>query len=281
MLIHCVALVFIMGIVRELTKQGLNNFIIIFWQNVYAFGMIVPYTLVKSGFPKTRKLHLHIGRTFTGISSGLCLFYGLSKIHLNTATAITFTGPLFSTIFAIIFLREKTYFHRIIGLSVGFVGVLIVLQPGTDAFDPNALFLVLTAALWGGTDMFIKLMNRTESVGTIMFYRAILMLVFTTPFLILFHQKITTEQWFLLFLLTCSDMANSITAVKAYKYADISVLMPFDFSRLVFSSIFAYIIFSETLDIWTVLGSLVIVSGTAFVFFKEKKRPRIISTETI
>lgn len=281
MMLHCIALVLIMGVVRKLGSGGLSNYTIIFWQNVFSFTILTPLCAMNGGFPKTKKLHLHFGRACSGITSGLVLFYGMAHVHLNTATAITFTGPLFSTIFAIIFLREKTYRTRIIGLGVGFFGVLIVLRPGSDAFDPNALLLILTAALWGCTDIFIKKMIRTESETTMMFYRALLMLILTTPLGLYFWQDLTTMQLVLIVLLAFLDIANFFTVTRAYKLADISVLMPFDFSRLIFSSIFAFMVFNETLDIWTFIGSSVIVYGVLFVVYSERKRSRIISTETI
>ena len=281
MLLHCGALVLIMGVVRELGAGGLSPYTIIFWQNLFSFTILAPLCAMDGGFPRTKKLHLHFGRACSGITSGLVLFYGMAHVQLNTATAITFTGPLFSTIFAIIFLREKTYFSRIIGLVIGFMGVLVVLRPGSDAFDPAALLLVLTAALWGCTDIFIKLMIRTETERTMMFYRSAMMLIFTIPLGLYHWQEVTTMQLILIVLLAFLDIANFSTVTRAYKLADISVLMPFDFSRLIFSSIFAYLVFSETLNIWTVLGSTIIVFGTIFVVHSERKRSRIISTETI
>ncbi len=281
MLLHCVALVLIMGVVRKLGQSGLSTYTIIFWQNVFSFTILTPICSMDGGFPKTKKLHLHAGRALSGISSGMVLFYGMSHVQLNVATAITFTGPLFSTIFAIIFLREKTYFSRIIGLCIGFMGVLVVLRPGSAAFDPNALYLILTAALWGCTDIFIKKMIKTESGRTMMFYRALLMLILTTPLGLYHWQEVTQLQLALLVLLALLDMLNFSTVTQAYRLADISVLMPFDFSRLIFSSIFAYIVFSETLDIYTVIGSSVIVFGTLFVVHSERKRSRIMSTETL
>lgn len=285
MLVHCLALVLIMLVVRILGTEkfghSLSPYTIIFWQNIFSFTMLIPICVMDGGFPKTKKLHLHAGRALTGISSGLILFYGMAHVKLNLATAVTFTGPLFSTLFAIIFLHEKFYKHRLIGLIAGFIGVLIVLRPGTDAFNPNALFLILTAALWGGTDVFIKLMIRTESGRTMMFYRALLMLVLTTPLGLYFWQDLTRYQLMLIVLLAVLDMVNFLTVTRAYRLADISVLMPFDFSRLVFSSIIAFFILGENLSPWTFVGSLVIVYGVLFVVYTERKRSRIISTETI
>jgi len=281
MLLHCLALVLIMGVVRELGKGGVSAYSIIFWQNIFSFTILVPLCAMDGGFPKTKKLHLHFGRACSGITSGLVLFYGMAHVKLNVATAVTFTGPLFSTIFAIMFLREKIFFNRVIGLAVGFMGVLVVLRPWSDAFNPAALYLILTAALWGCTDIFIKLMIKTESGRTMMFYRALLMLIFTTPLGLYYWQSITQNQLMLLVLLAVLDMINFSTVTRAYRLADISVLMPFDFSRLVFSSIFAYIVFGETLNIWVAFGSGIIVYSTLFVVYSERKRSRIISTETL
>lgn len=281
MVLHCIALVLIMGVMRQLGKEGISSYSIIFLQNIFSFIILVPLCAMDGGFPTTKKFHLHLGRAISGICSGMVLVYGMAHVKLNVATAVTFTGPLFSTLMAIIFLREKIFAHRLVGLCVGFLGVLVVLRPGSDAFNVNALYLILTAALWGCTDIFIKLMIRTEKQRTMMFYRALIMLVITTPIGLYYWQEVTDRQLLLLLLLALFDMMNFLTVTRAYKLADISVLMPFDFSRLVFSSVFAYFVFSETLDIWVAIGSAIIVYGTLFVVYSERKRSRFISAETI
>ena len=286
MLVHCVALVLIMLEMRVLGKQGISSYTMIFWQNIFSFTILAPICAMNGEpkwgiIPKTKKLHLHFGRACSGISSGLVLIYGMTHVHLNTATAITFTGPLFSTIFAMIFLGEKAYRHRMIGLFIGFLGVLVVLRPGSDAFNPDALLLILTAALWGCTDIFIKKMIKTESESTMMFYRAMLMLILTTPLGLYHWQDLSTNQLLLILLLALFDMMNFFTVTRAYKLADISVLMPFDFSRLIFSSLFAFFLFGEVLNIWVFIGSSIIVYGTLFVVYSERKHSRIISAETI
>jgi len=271
MLSHCVALALIMAIMRELKLSGLSASLVMFWQNVFALGMVFAWCFYKRNFPKTRKIKWHIARSVSGYSSGTLLTIGLGLVPLNTATAISFTGPLFTTLFAVLLLKEKISSHRVTGLAIGFLGAMVVLRPGTDHFDPAFFYLIATAMLWGVTDIIIKILNRTENLHSILFYTTVVMMVIATPLAILDWKEISNYQFMLLVALAVCHLLNFGSASQAYRYSDLSVLMPFEFSRLVFSAIFAYLIFAEKLDIWVVAGSAIIIFGAVFVAIKEKR----------
>jgi drug/metabolite transporter (DMT)-like permease len=261
----------IMAIARILGEGGMINYAIMFWQNAFAFVFMAFYCIFVRRVPRTTKYNLHITRCLLGLSSGLLLFYGLSKLPLNTATSITFTGPLFSTLAAIIFLREKTTIHRTIGLLVGFAGVLIILRPGTSDFDPNAMFLIITALIWGFTDITIKTLIKTDSIESLLFYMVVIMMIFSIPLGIYHWHLPTAKEAALCALLAAFHLGNFSTISKAFRHADISVLMPFEFFRLVFSSLFAYFLFAEHLDLWVLAGSLVILGSSIYVAVKGRK----------
>ena len=219
----------IMVIARLLGVSGMSGFAIMFWQNTFAFLFMILFCLYTRDFPKTQKIPLHITRCLLGLTSGSLLYYSLPLLPLNTATSITFTGPLFSTIAAIIFLKEKSNIHRIIGLLIGFSGVLIILRPGTHAFDPNAIYLLCTAMIWGLTDVTIKKLIKTESIKTLLFYMVVIMMVFSIPLGIYFWHEPNLQEAILCASLALFHLGNFSTISKAFKRADVSVLMPFEF----------------------------------------------------
>ena len=162
--------------------------------------------------------------------------------------------------------------HRTIGLLVGFFGVLIILRPGTNAFNPNAFFLLGTAMIWGLTDVTIKKLTRVDSVTTLLFYMSVIMMLLCIPLGIAHWHMLSLREGVLCAALAMFNLGNFLTISQAFKRADISVLMPFEFFRLVFSSVFAYLIFAEKLDMAVVSGSLVIVGSTIYVARKESRR---------
>ena len=261
----------IMLIARVLGMGGMNVYAVMFWQSVFSFIIMAVYCVYKKELPRTSQYGMHILRCVLGLCSGTLLYYALPMLPLNTATSITFTGPLFSTIAAMIFLRERTNIHRCIGLLVGFCGVLIILRPGTESFNPNALFLILTAMIWGLTDVTIKKLLKADPIKTLLFYMSVIMLVLCIPFGIFHWHVLTLKEAILCMALAMFNLGNFLTISNAFKRADISVLMPFEFFRLVFSSIFAYLIFNEMLDAAIVSGSLVIVGSSLYVARKESK----------
>lgn len=261
----------IMTIARALAEGGMSNYAIMFWQNAFALPYILLYTAYRKEIPRTTKYHLHITRSLLGVSSGLLLFYGLSKMQLNNATAITFMGPLFSALAAIIFLKEKAGIHRIIGLFLGLCGVLIILRPGTEAFNPAAIFLIMTAFIWGLTDITIKTLVRTESTHALLFYMCIFLMLLSIPFGVFHWHTPSLKEALLCATMALFHLGNFATVSKAFKHADVSVLMPFEFFRLIFASAFALALFNERLSLAAVSGSLVILGASIYVAHKEKK----------
>lgn len=279
MLTHCVALALIMAVMRELNLSGLPASLIMFWQNIFALIMVFSWCAYLGHFPKTKKIKLHIARSVSGYSSGTLLTIGLGLIPLNSATAISFTGPLFTTLFAVVLLKEKISSHRVVGLLIGFAGVMVVLRPGTHHFDPAFFYIIATAMLWGVTDIIIKTLSRTDSLHSMLFYTILVSMVIATPLAIYDWKPINNYQLGLLAALAAFHLMNFGCASQAYRFADLSVLMPFEFSRLIFSSIFAYFIFGELLDEWIVLGASVIMFGAVYVVYKEKRKVKIYESE--
>ena len=253
-----------------------------FWQNLFAAIMVFTYTLAKKRkLPKTKKLPTHFVRCAVAISAGLILFYTLSHVKLNLATAISFTAPLVTSIFAVIFFGEKMGYHRFIGLIIGLVGVLVILRPGTEFFDPKMLLMLIVVVFWAITDLVIKLLNKTESLNSMLFYMTLVMLLYSLPLGMFFWEDINLKQVLLLLLLTCLHLTNFATVSLAYRDSDVSVLMPFDYSRLIFSAIISYVFFAEGLSIWTAIGSFIIISSAVYVAYREKKHRQKISTAIV
>jgi S-adenosylmethionine uptake transporter len=273
------ALALIMALMRMLAHNGLSVYLLMFWQSVFSLLFVVAWCAYKGNFPRTKKLKLFILRTFSGYGSGSLLTLGLAAIPLNTSTAITFTGPLFTTLFAVLLLKERISIHRVVGLLIGFIGVMVVLRPGTEHFNYYCFYLIATAMLWGVTDVIIKILSRTESLVSILFYTTLVMMFVVTPMAVLNWREVTQHEILLLIALALCNLANFGAASQAYRYSDLSVLMPFEFSRLAFSSLLAYFIFAEILDKWVGLGAFIIMFGAVYVVYKEKRKMRIYESE--
>jgi len=260
------------ALVRYLTFS-LDPSLLVFLRNFCALLFFVPW-LMRSGFSvaHTTRLPIHVMRSLSGVI-GMCLwFFALAELPLNTAMSLTFTTPHFTVLLAIFLLGESVGWHRWFALASGFVGVLIILRPGLATVEFAAIMMVFATFFWAITNILIKKMTVTESPKVIVFYMTLFMTLLSLPFLFIFWEPIGWDlvPW-LLFLGWASNQAHGCLA-KAYIKIDISAAQTLDFSRLIFTSVLAYIFFAEVLDVWVLIGALVIFVSSLYVVRLEVKR---------
>ncbi|MGE5203150.1 MAG: DMT family transporter, partial [Acidobacteriota bacterium] len=124
-------------VVREAAAEGMHAFEITFFRCLFGFVVLIPWIMkVGVGALRTRKIGYYTLRGMVSLVSMLTWFYGITLVPLSTATALNFTSPLFATLGAALVLHETVRFRRWAALAVGFLGVVVILRPGTEALDP-------------------------------------------------------------------------------------------------------------------------------------------------
>lgn len=244
-------------------SRDLHPFEIVFLRNLIGFPLLIPF-LWRQGRQVlcTQQLPLYLLRAVTTVAAMLTLFTALSLLPLAEFTALTFTVPIFTVIIAVVGLREQIRPHHGWSLGVGFVGMMIILRPGFGVISSGAILSLIGAACLAGAVTTIKLLSRTESIGTIMIYMSLMQ----TPISILpalwFWQWPTHDQLLWLLILSIFSTLGQWTITQACKWADLVTLAPFDFSSLIWASLIGYWVFGESADLWTWAGGLVIfISG--------------------
>lgn len=260
-----------MSIVRHLSAD-LHPFEIAFFRNLLGFAFILPWFWGNRRLTlRTERPWLHVGRAACGLTAMLCLFTAIGLMPLAEVTAITFAAPLFATAGAALILGETVRRRRWTATLVGFAGVMIILRPGTEALSAGAPVALAAAAFIAGAMLFIKFLSRTEHPTTIVVYFGLLL----TPLSLipaLFVWKMPAVHhlpWLLALGMTAT--AGQLLLTRAFAAADASFVMPFDFTRLVFVSAFAALLFSEWPDAWTWIGAGVIVVSSAYVAHRERR----------
>jgi drug/metabolite transporter (DMT)-like permease len=276
MIFHCL-LISIMAAIVRLLSHKYHVFEIVFFYNFFSFLLLCCHLVLfnKKNVVKTSFLKLHFNRSFLGFISLTMYFYAFTIVPLTEARAIALTGPLVTSLFAIIFLKEQVGLHRVSALVIGFLGALIILRPGTSNFSYVYLMVLGSVGMWAIIDIIIKIMTKTESTLTQTFYLSGLMSLFSLPGAIYFWQTpVLLIEWVAFAALGLIFLINIVAVFKAYKYADISTVMPFDFSGMVFTSIIAYFLFQESLALNTLLGSVIIVSSSLYIIKREYIRSK-------
>lgn len=278
MVFHCFMISVLSAMVKVLSKDY-HIFQIIFLYNFFAFILLFPL-LYRSGIKrslKTQKYKLHLVRGVLGVTSLACYFYGFTQIPLSEARAIALSGPLVSSLFAVLFLNEKIGIYRSSALVVGLLGAVIILQPGSGSFSYASLYIIIAVCFWSFIDIIIKILSKSEGTLAQLFYLTGLMSLFSLPFAIyVWHPLGGYIECLWFFALGLVFLINTMAVFKAIKNADITTIMPFDFMGMVFTALLAYFLFAEIVTITTLLGSIIIVASSVYIARRESIKSKKI-----
>lgn len=260
-----------MGVITKLMGEGINAFQITFFRALFGLLIILPLALGREGRSvlKTRCFPLHVGRGIVSALGMTAAFYSIMHMSLATATAITFTTPMFITVLAFLVFRENISIHRWGGTALGFCGVLIIANPGEGALGIPALVALFGAFSVGAAKLFVKELASKDGASTILIYLGVTMTVFTAIPAFLFWQPLTLEQYGMLALIGAVSMAAQSCVIRGYKAAEASAVAPMEYSRLIFASFFGIFIFAELPEGNALAGALIIVASTLYVARQE------------
>lgn len=264
---------------------SMHPFNITFYRALFSFLSFTPL-LVKHGTEplKSERKGLHATRGAIQVLQ-LCMgITGLKYVTIAKFTALRFTGPLFATILMIIFLGERFHMRRAVALIIGFMGALVILRPGIIPIEYATLLPIGSAAAWAVISIIIKILTRTDSSITITLYST----VFMIPIAFLVALPVfALPNWEELFLLVAVGVFNSIGHVcraQAFKEADVSAVVPVEFTRLIWVSIFGFFLFGEVPEIWVWIGGIMIFSSNTYIAIRERnlgKTDKTPATPTI
>jgi drug/metabolite transporter (DMT)-like permease len=254
------------------TTQHVPAAEVAFFRNVFGLVVVLPL-LVRHGLGVfyTRKLGLHLLRSVLNVFSMLAFFTGLSLTPIARATALSFTAPLFSALLSALLLREVFRWRRWTAIVCGFLGTLVILRPGIQALDLGALLIIGSSLLWGLAIIDIKILGRTESTLTITAYVTVLMIPLTLVPAIVVWETPPIGMWGWLIFIGVIGTLGQIAVTDALKLADMTVLMPLDFLKLVWATFFGIVLFAEVPDALTWVGAAIVFASSFYIAWRESK----------
>lgn len=258
-------------------SDDLHSTEIVFFRNVFSALLFLPWVLKHKGSVlKTNRMWDHFWRATIGIIGMQSWFYCVSHMPLNEATALSFTAPIFTTLFAILFLGEKAGIHRWSAVICGFVGAMVIIRPDPENMNLIGLIVLFATSMWSIAGMLVKSLTKSEHPLLIVFYMAAFMTLWSFPVMLPHWQMPSVENLIFALLLAIASTGAHFFMVKAYASSDVSMLMPFDFCRLIFTSILAYVFFGEVSDMMTWVGGAIIVTSAAYIAHREAvlQRPK-------
>lgn len=251
-----------MNILIRVAAHDLHSTQIVFLRNFFSLLLFLPW-ITKMGISaiKTSRMQGHFWRSALGITSMQMWFYALSSMNLAQATALSFTTPIFVVIIAILFLKEKATLWQIAGIGTGFAGTVVIIQPWLGGLDPLVILVLSSAIIMAVVSVLVKTLTSTEKSLVIVFYMALFMTPLSLPPALVFWKPVSLQMVLVIFGVALFSTVAHYLLTMAYRHADMVILMPIDFVRLLFTSVMAYFLFDQTLGWPTLIGAALIIAG--------------------
>ena len=251
-------------------SNDLNPFTICFFRCLIGLIIVLPF-IIKNKFKaiKSKNIKLQFYRSFINVISMITWFSAIGIMHLEKATALGFTTPLFTTILAVIILREVIRAHRITALFIGFLGVLIIIRPGYLPIESGTLLMLIASFSFSIVLIMVKKLSDIDSSLTIIFYHLLFMTPLTFIIAIFFWEGINFSQFFIFVLMGSAGLISHWCLAQAFKLSDTTFIMPFQFTKLIWASFIGYVIFAESPDKWTWFGGIVIFASVIYITYRE------------
>lgn len=271
----------IMALLIKILGQRIHITQILFVRQIGMILMISPAIL--RNFPgslRTTRPGLQAARIAFSLVAMLCSFTAIIYMPLADATALFFAKSFFVTIFAVWFLSEVVGVYRWSAVFVGFAGVLIVLQPGTDNFSIFGVLSLIGAAGAGAVMILLRILTRTDSPETIMTYGSLgVGAVMLIPG-IYFWQELNRTEYALIALVTVVSFYGQKLNIHAYKNGEASMLASLDYLRLIWATFFGFLFFNQLPGIWTWVGAAIVIASAIFMIYREAIRKQQLASST-
>jgi drug/metabolite transporter (DMT)-like permease len=249
------------------------------------FGIIFYFFVIPRNklhnFYKTKRAGLHALRCTSGLIALVAIFIALRELPLATVVSISFAAPIFTTIFSIFLLNEKVGTFRWLAVLVGFVGILIITEPGISELNIYYIFPIIFCLGLSYVAITIRQLATSEPVWLISFYfsLSITLLSFLT---IPSGWVLPSLNHFILltFIGIFGGVAN-LWLSQSYKYSEVSLVTPLKYLALVFAIIFGYFIWDEVPSIKTLVGAFLVIISTLIIFRREIYKKKTITSKTL
>lgn len=259
----------------KLAGERLHVTQILFVRQIVMMAIVMPSVL--NHFPgclKTARLDLQIIRVVFALIAMLCGFYAVIHMPLADAMAIGFAKSFFVTIFAIFILHEVVGIRRWSAVAVGFVGVVVMMQPGTEGFDPISILALISAAAAGMVMVIIRKLSQTDKPITTLSYQAILVAICVAIPAWIYWLPPTPFEWALLLAIGIVSYGAQMLNIYAYTWGEASVLASLDYIRLLYATLFGWLLFDTIPGVATWIGAMVIIGASLYTVQRERQKNR-------
>jgi S-adenosylmethionine uptake transporter len=246
-----------------------------FFRFLFSMLSVLPLLLMRGTFLfKTQQPKMHVLRAILGAAALALCCYSVNIMPLSENTTIMFAEPLFFLPLAFWLLREKVDASRWVATMVGFLGLMIILRPGTEAFRLVAFVPITAAILFALSSIMCKKMIVDEHPLTLLFYFGLgTTLLAFVPLLFVWEMPTIWELGFLALLGVGGNMIQ-VCLFRAFSATDASALAPFRYVEFIVSAVFGFIFFAQIPTLWVISGAVFIIASTFYITIVETRKER-------
>jgi drug/metabolite transporter (DMT)-like permease len=247
---------------------------VLFTRSLVSLAACAAFILPATGLAvfQTRRLRHHVLRSFSQFVSQTCLIIAFSLMPLAGAVAINFSSPLFATLVSIVMLKEKVGLARWSVLLIGFLGVLIVTEPGAGTFQIGALFALTNAVLYGTVTAAVRGMTSTESAETLTLYQLVLITSFFALVVPFDFIMPSARDWGLIAFNGLTNAVGQYWWTKSLHLGPPSAITPFFYLSLVWAAAIGFLVWGDVPTPALVAGSAIVVGSGLFLLWREARR---------
>ena len=258
------------GLAKYAGHQGVEPLMIAFFRNVFCFLCLTPLFFLRGpSVLRSGNISLYGVRVGFQLLSMMCWFPAMTMIPLAELQATSFLAPLFATVVAILYLRERVPLQRWAALGVGMIGAFIILRPLAPTFGLGQILALVAAMSIGIGGPLVKQLTATDAADKIVFLtNAILIPASLIPALFVWKWPALHVWPYLAGMGMCACLGH-IAMTRAFNFADASLVATFDFARLPFAVLIGMTFFGEYTDIWTWIGSIIIFGAAFYITHSE------------
>ncbi len=236
---------------------------------------MIPLTVIihmRGGLPilKTSQAKMHLLRSMLGISAMALAFYALSLMQLADAISILHTTPIFMTTLSVLILRETVGLHRWSAVVCGFIGMLLVVRPGTGMLESGSIYMLAAALLIACTTIIIRHLSVRDDPVCITFYFTLTGIIVSSLGILWLGWQ--SPPWLDLMLLIAVGLLGGLaqyTMTLSYRHAEIGMVAPLKYLTIAFGAVYGYLIWSELPDLQSIIGMIIIASAGIYTLHRE------------
>jgi len=234
-------------------------------------GVAILFALRGPGLLRTRHPGLQIARGAVAAGSATIFIFAISYVPLADAVAVSFVAPFIVTVLGALVLREQVGVRRWSAVIIGFLATLVIIRPGMGAIHPAVMLVLVAALLFALRQILSRMLSSSDRTGTTVAYTALVSIaILTVPLPFVWQWPASGLEISLLAGMAVLAALAETLVIKALEVAQAVVVAPLQYTLLIWSTFYGWLVFAQLPDLWTWIGALIIVTTGAYTLHRER-----------